>query len=186
MRRTPALFALLAISLVAGAWLFTPAPQREDTPAAACDGAETCTTMVEESPAPEPEGAARSRTAPQAPPAASDPAQLREEADRLIAEGKVEEGLDRLRKATTGDPSLRNHADLGALLYKLTAFEEAARHLRAAAELDPANPDRWIALANTYYRRVDLGEAWKAEKRAREAEPGLVLGRDSEGMRVRK
>jgi hypothetical protein len=72
------------------------------------------------------------------------------------------------------------------LLYRLTALDEAAIHLRAAAELDPMNADRWIALANLYYRKVDLGEAWKAEKRAREAEPGLELARDENGMRIRK
>ncbi len=75
---------------------------------------------------------------------------------------------------------------LGGLLYRLTAFDEAAIHLRAAAELEPGNADRWIALANVYYRKVDPGEAWKAEKRAREAEPGIELGRDNEGMRMRK
>jgi len=111
---------------------------------------------------------------------------LREEADRLIHEGRVRRGLDVFRKAVEADPSAKNHGDLGELLYKLTALDEAAVHLRAAAELDPGNADRWIALANLYYRKVDLGEAWKAEARAREAEPGLQLGRDSQGLRVRK
>jgi tetratricopeptide (TPR) repeat protein len=119
-------------------------------------------------------------------PSAADGAALRDEADRLIAEGKVMEGLEVFRRAVEAEPTARNHGELGALLYRLTAFDEAARHLRAAAELDPMNADRWIALANVYYRNVDLGEAWKAEKRAREAEPGLELGRDASGMRIRK
>jgi Flp pilus assembly protein TadD len=110
----------------------------------------------------------------------------REDADRLIAEGKVLEGIAVFRKVVEAEPTAKNHGDLGRLLYRLTAFDEAAIHLRAAAELDPGNADRWIALANVYYRKIDPGEAWKAEKRAREAEPGLALGRDGSGMRVRK
>ena len=120
------------------------------------------------------------------PTAAPDGAALRSEADRLIAAGKIEEGLDVLRKAVEAAPTAKNHGDLGALLYRLTAFDESAVHLRAAAELDPGNADRWLALANVYYRKVNPGEAWKAEARARQAEPGLELGRDAEGMRVRK
>ena len=89
-------------------------------------------------------------------------------------------------KAVEAAPTAKNHGDLGTLLYTLTAFDEAAVHLRAAAELEPGNADRWIALANVYYRKVNPGEAWKAEKRAREAEPGLELGRDGTGMRVRQ
>lgn len=119
-------------------------------------------------------------------PAAADGAALRAEADRLVAAGKVIEGIEVFRKAVEAAPTAKNHGDLGSLLYRLTAFDESARHLRAAAELDPGNADRWIALANAYYRKVDPGAAWKAEKRAREAEPGLELGRDADGMRIRK
>jgi tetratricopeptide (TPR) repeat protein len=113
-------------------------------------------------------------------------AALRDEADRLIADGKVLKGLEVFRRAVAAEPTAKNHGDLGSLLYRLTAFDEAATHLRAAAELDPSNADRWIALANAYYRKVDPGEAWKAERRAREAEPGLELARDGSGMRIRK
>lgn len=120
------------------------------------------------------------------PASAADAVRLREEADRLIAEGRAPEGIDALRKATEADPSARNHGDLGALLQRLTAFDEATRHLQRAAELDPTNADRWIALANAWYLAVNPGEAWKAERRAREAEPGLQLGRDASGLRVRK
>jgi Flp pilus assembly protein TadD len=120
------------------------------------------------------------------PAVAADGAALRAEADRLIADGKVIEGIAVFRKAVEVAPTAKNHGDFGALLYRLTAFDEAALHLRAAAELDPGDADRWIALANVYYRKVDPGAAWKAEKRARAAEPGLELGRDAAGMRVRK
>jgi tetratricopeptide (TPR) repeat protein len=96
------------------------------------------------------------------------------------------EGIEVFREAVRAAPTAENHGDLGRLLYRLTALDEAAIHLRAAAELEPTNADRWIALANLYYRKVNPGEAWKAEERARQAEPGLELGRDAHGMRVRK
>src|SRR6187549_2271765 len=67
---------------------------------------------------------------------------LREEADRLIRDGKVPEGVEVFRRAVEAEPTAKNHGDLGSLLYRLTAFDEAAIHLRAAAELDPTNADR--------------------------------------------
>lgn len=123
---------------------------------------------------------------PSAPPPSTADRVRREDADRLLAEGKVLEAVEAYREVVALEPTAKNHGDFGGLLYRLTAFDEAAVHLRAAAELDPGNADRWIALANVYYRKVNPGEAWKAEKRARAAEPGLELGRDAEGMRVRK
>jgi tetratricopeptide (TPR) repeat protein len=173
---------LVAASLVAVALLLAPKrSSRVDEPEPVPPAAKALTPAPPSTP---PRGDARQANTRE--PAAADGEALREEADRLIGEGKVVEGLDVFRKAVEADPSAKNHGDLGRILYRLMAFDEAAVHLRAAAELDPGNADRWIALANLYYRKVDLGEAWKAEKRAREAEPGLELGRDSEGMRVRK
>ena len=181
--------------------LTSPAPAvTPAAPASDCDQAESCTTL----PVPKKEPAPTPPSAPPQPPAARDPtpapappqaapppvdlaegARLREEADRLLAEGNLRDGADALRKATAADPSAKNHGDLGALLESLTVRDEALVHLRRAADLDPGNADRWIALANAYYRAVDPGKAWKAEQRAREAEPGLVLGRGPDGMRIR-
>lgn len=110
---------------------------------------------------------------------------LREQADRLLADGRVHEAVDAMRKAAEVDPTARNHGDLGALLERLTLFDEAAKHLRAAAELEPANAERWLAAANAYYRAIEPGEAWKAERRAREAEPGATWSRDENGRLVR-
>jgi hypothetical protein len=123
---------------------------------------------------------------PPAPRPAADGKALRAEADRLLAEGRVHEGIEAMRQAAAADPTAKNHGDLGDLLARLTVMDEALVHLRQAADLDPGNADRWIALANAYYRAVNPGEAWKAEKRAKEAEPGLVLGRDKNGRRVRQ
>jgi len=184
---------LLVASLGAGALLLarkhgsrTIEPLCDDT--ASCAGVETVPPVartVAATPPPTP-SRADSFSAHMSAMAPTDGAALREEADRLIREGEVREGLDVFREAVEADPSAKNHGDLGEILYRLSALDEAGVHLRAAAELDPGNADRWIALANLYYRKVDLGEAWKAEKRAREAEPGLELGRDADGMRVRK
>jgi hypothetical protein len=142
------------------------------------------TEPVPEPPAPSPaRSVSRPAPAPEPPP---DGKALRAEADRLFTEGRVPEGVEKMRQATDADPTAKNHGDLGDVLARLTAIDEALIHLRAAAELDPGNADRWIALANAYYRAVDPGEAWKAEKRAKAAEPGLVLGRDKSGRRVRE
>jgi tetratricopeptide (TPR) repeat protein len=116
----------------------------------------------------------------------ADAIKLREQADRLLAEGRIPDAIDALREATKADPSARNHGDLGRLLASVLAQDEALIHLSKAAELDPDNADRWIELANAYYRSVDPGKAWAAEKRAKLADPGLVLGFDASGKRVRQ
>jgi hypothetical protein len=190
MKRLP-LGLLLAATVLSAALLLRPQRSRK-VPEPECGDASTCGANA---PAPAepivpptapPPDRAETGTPQPSPAVTADGAALREEADRLIAEGKVMEGIKVFRKAVEADPTAKNHGDLGGLLYRLTAFDEAAIHLRAAAELDAGNADRWIALANVYYRKIDPGEAWKAEKRARQAEPGLELGRDNEGMRVRK
>jgi Flp pilus assembly protein TadD len=191
MKRAAPLLLVLAVVAIAGALL--RARRGAETPAAPSHTASTSPTIV--APRAEampraasvpPRAAAGVVTSPEPPPSPDDHPVRREDADRLIAEGKILEGVEVFRKVVEADPTAKNHGDFGSLLYRVTAFDEAAIHLQAAAELDPGNADRWIALANVYYRKVDPGAAWKAEKRAREAEPGLELGRDSEGMRVRK
>lgn len=208
------LLALVAVSVAVGFWWRVPAIQTESTPVG-CDEGDSCSISAEnddtealdqtsrtedelaqkstdgEAPAlatPDalPKASSPSPGAPVDPaPASADAVALRKAADELLAKGPSIEGLEALRRATEADPSARNHGDLGTLLETMTAFDDALIHLRRAADLDPNNADRWIALANGYYRKVDPGEAWKAERRAREAEPGLVLGRDSNGMRIR-
>ena len=112
--------------------------------------------------------------------------ELRDEAHRLLGEGNVAAGLEALKKAVELDPSARNQGELGDLFVRLTAIDTGIRYLRAAAQLEPANADRWIALANAYYLEPNPGEAWKAERKAREVEPGLQLGRDAHGLRIRR
>jgi tetratricopeptide (TPR) repeat protein len=198
MRRLLAAATTVAAAAL-GAWLLAarapapPPPSCDDeaacapaTPAPLASVVASAAPAVRGSPRPSASVTPAAATPGAAPTSAADGVALRAEADRLIAAGKVMEGIAVFRKAVAAAPTAENHGDLGSLLYRLTAFDEAAVNLRAAAERDPGNADRWIALANAYYRKVDPGEAWKAEKRAREAEPGLVLGRDADGMRVRK
>lgn len=209
MNRTTILAALFAVSLAAGVWVFRPSPPAPGSaPQESCTSEKSCEAVpaagsdasvatspdaatVADPPAepsrvevpPAPSDEPRAATPPASAP---DGKALRAEADRLLAEGHGLEGIEKLREATKADPTPKNHGDLGDLLQRMTAIDAALVHLRAAAELDPGNADRWIALANAYYQAVDPGEAWKAEKRAREAEPGLVLGRDKNGRRVRQ
>jgi len=197
MRRALGAAALLAVSVAVGAWLFAPrVPAGGPAPATSATSGKdevanrerprTRESTTGKVPPASHEAAPADSPTPVAPVGAgTDAKQLREEADRLIAERRIPEAIDALRKATAADPSARNHGDLGRLLAGVMALDEALVHLRKAAELDSGNADRWIELANAYYRKVDLGKAWEAERRAKQAEPGLVLGRDASGMRVR-
>jgi tetratricopeptide (TPR) repeat protein len=191
MKRLLVPTTLVAAILLAA--VFLPRAQQRVRPSvpacpdpAGCQAAAPAPVAATGLPAATPHVRVATTTAQASPAVAADGTALRAEADRLIAAGKVVEGIEVFRKAVEAAPTAQNHGDLGSLLYRLTAFEDAARHLRAAADLDPGNADRWIALANAYYRKVDPGQAWQAEARAREAEPGLALGRDAAGMRVRK
>ncbi len=191
MKRFLAVAMVLAATLFGAALLQRPkqnpmlsTPERGDPSMRGADAPAPAEPAI--SPTVPPPDRVETPTVRPSPAVTVDGAALRTEADRLIAEGKVAEAIEVFRQAVEAAPTAKNHGDLGTLLYRLTAFDEAALHLRAAADLDPGNADRWIALANVYYRKVNPGEAWKAEKRAREAEPGLELGRDTEGMRVRR
>jgi tetratricopeptide (TPR) repeat protein len=209
MNRTAALLALFAVSAAAGVWFFVPDDAHEPEAPGSCATTAECSSDVaaesaaaspsdpdtgtDSSPPAAPAPAVLPRAVDPPAPRAATPAEpaadgkaLRAESDRLFAEGKPLEGIRKLREATAADPTAKNHGDLGDLLARLTAVDEALVHLRQAAELDPGNADRWIALANGYYQAVDPGAAWEAEKRAKEAEPGLVLGRDKSGRRVRQ
>ncbi len=200
MKNRVALGGLLALSVAAGAWLFMPAPQTESV--RSCDEGGACTAPEVAAPdesaaedsqqtsAPEqPVAVDRTAQAPAAPAAAAPPADgiaLRKQADELRAAGRIPEAIVALKAATRADPSARNHGDLGEMLASVLAMDEALVHLRKAADLDPGNADRWITLANAYYRKMDPGKAWAAEKRAKQADPGLELGFDAGGRRVRK
>jgi len=132
-----------------------------------------------------PEAAADQGRAPQA---ASSP----DEAERMgkellatgrnrLADGDLAGGLEAFESAVAFYPSAETHGALGWLYFKMHVGGRANVHLRSAAMLDPDNADRWIDLANAEIQRSEVGEAWKAIDRAREAEPGIRLERDEDG-----
>ncbi|HEY2772959.1 MAG TPA: tetratricopeptide repeat protein [Candidatus Binatia bacterium] len=197
MKTGTALAIVFVASVAAGAWLLGPRTAAEQ-PRTSCGGG-SCDAPAGDAP-PIQQSSRQDATAHAAAPSSPaaprphdgagrepvDSVLLRQQADAAIANGDLAQGLEKMKAATAADPSARNHGDYGDLLEKLTDFDGAIRELRAAADLEPGNADRWIALANAYYLKVDPGEAWKAEGKAREAEPGLVLGRAANGLRIRK
>jgi hypothetical protein len=195
MRKKPTLVLLLAaLSVAAGFWMFRPEAGKPPGPAPVQPRHEATVTGDGDSAATPPgeKPGADAATRPASPPdskeaaAIESPADLRDKADRLMAAGNFREGIDALRAATKADPSVRNLDYLGSVLAGLMAFDEALLYLRQAAALDPGNADRWLQMATLYYRVTDPGAAWDAERRAVAAEPGLELGWDAHGNRVRK
>ena len=140
---------------------------------------------VDRTPAPEPRGAtpvaaARARMDPEATASA-----MLVAADAARRRGDLRTTLALLEDAAARAPGVDTHAALGALYLDLGAVARAERNLRAAAENDPANADRWIALANALAAKPDPMAAAGALARARAVEPGLRIGRDSAGRLVR-
>ena len=135
--------ALLAATLVVGAVLLLRPQRSDEVPTPKCGDGSPCRTVAPLIAEPiatfdvPPLARAETPAAEPSPGGSADGVVRREDADRLLAEGKTMEGIIALRKVVEADPSAKNHGDLGNLLYRLTAFDEAAVHLRAAAELDP-------------------------------------------------
>ena len=103
-----------------------------------------------------------------------------------IKDGDLAGAVTALTSAVQTYPSLATHWAYGRLMLRMAVTDRAVRHLRAATVRDPDNADIWIDLANAYYLQPDPSKAWKAEEQARRAEPGLVLGRDASGLRIRR
>lgn len=108
-------------------------------------------------------------------------AQLLQGRDRL-ADGDLAAGLEAFESAVQLDSNAETNGALGALYFLMAARTEAYTHLRRATDLDPQNPDRWLALANAEHLRTNPGAAWEAVRRARELDPGLSVERDSSGF----
>jgi tetratricopeptide (TPR) repeat protein len=203
---------LLLASVAAGVWLFAREPHTTTAPTpcastataeegacgavpageAAQDNGETAAPAKEatrakapESPPDSAEEAGAEATPPpvaKAPPSAEEIAAWREEAWSLLKSGDLRGGIHLLERAVEADPTPQHHGELGRILRDATAIDQALYHLSRAAELDPGNADRWIELANAWYRKPDPGKAWAAERRAREAEPDLRLRRGPDGL----
>jgi tetratricopeptide (TPR) repeat protein len=110
---------------------------------------------------------------------------LLEDGAAALANGDMKKGFAAYRRAVDYDPNAETHGALGALYLKSAVVSEAEFHLRRAAEIEPYNADRWLALANAYFLKSDLGAAWKAIDRAKEVEPGLLTARDANNFVVR-
>lgn len=111
--------------------------------------------------------------------------ELIERGRAALADGDFRAGFDAYHRALEYTPTAETHGLVGELYLRAVATTEAAFHLRRAADLDPNNADRWLALANVYILKTDLGAAWKAIARAREVEPGINVERDENNFVVR-
>ena len=110
---------------------------------------------------------------------------LVEQGRAALADGDLKQGFELYRRAVEYDPTAETHGLVGDLYLRMAVRSEAAFHLSRAAELDPENPDRWIALANAYYLTTDPIAAAKALDRAKRLEPTMVIERDRNNFVVR-
>jgi Flp pilus assembly protein TadD len=111
--------------------------------------------------------------------------ELIERGRAALADGDFQAGVDSYRRALEYTPTAETHGLVGDLYLRAAATSEAAFHLRRAADLEPNNADRWLALANVYILKTDMGAAWKAIDRAKEVEPGITVERDRNNLVVR-
>lgn len=193
MNRTRTL-ALFVVAAVVG-WLFgtmasrEPAaePEKATASQAAPDPGHAATDVSSRAPAREPvaEEAGGEAPAELATRTDEEPAALRTRARSLLATGQLLEGVQLLEKAVELDPTADAHGELGRLLRHASAVDRSLYHLRRAAELEPDDADRWIELADAYYRKPDPGAAWAAEREAKRLEPALALDRSAGGVRRR-
>jgi Flp pilus assembly protein TadD len=102
-----------------------------------------------------------------------------------LADGDFQAGFEAYRRALEYAPTAETHGLVGDLYLRAGVSSKAAFHLGRAAELEPDNADRWLALANVHILKTDLGAAWKAIDRAKEVEPGITVDRDKNNFVVR-
>ena len=78
---------------------------------------------------------------------------LYDEADRLKAEGKLDEAAEKLKEAITLDDGYAlAHSALAVVLQRLGQHEAAIQHAQRVCELEPSDPFSFTALSVTYQR----------------------------------
>lgn len=83
----------------------------------------------------------------------SDVVALYDQADRLKAEGRLDEAVDKLREALAVDETYPlAHAALAVVLQRLGRHDEAIAEARRVCELEPQDPFSFTALSVTYQR----------------------------------
>lgn len=94
--------------------------------------------------------------------------ELYDEADKLKANGQLDEALAKLVELTEQDPSYAlAHSALAALYGRVGKHEEAIRHGQRVCELEPNDPFSFTAMSVTYQRAGRIPEAEEALARAR-------------------
>jgi Flp pilus assembly protein TadD len=78
---------------------------------------------------------------------------LYDEADKLKAEGKLDEAVGKLQQALEIDETYAlAHSALAVILQRLGRHDEAIRHAVRVTELEPQDPFSYTALSVTYQR----------------------------------
>jgi tetratricopeptide (TPR) repeat protein len=78
---------------------------------------------------------------------------LYDEADKLKAEGRLEEAAAKLREALAIDESYAlAHSALAVVLQRLGMHDDAIQHAKRVTELEPNDPFSFTALSVTYQR----------------------------------
>jgi Flp pilus assembly protein TadD len=83
----------------------------------------------------------------------SDVVKLYDEADRLKAEGNLEQAAAKLKEALAIDETYAlAHSALAVVLQRLGQHDAAIEHARRVTELEPGDPFSFTALSVTYQR----------------------------------
>jgi tetratricopeptide (TPR) repeat protein len=79
--------------------------------------------------------------------------QLYDEADKLKAEGRLDEAAEKLQQALAIDDTYAlAHSALAVILQRLGRHDEAIKHAVRVTELEPNDPFSFTALSVTYQR----------------------------------
>jgi tetratricopeptide (TPR) repeat protein len=83
----------------------------------------------------------------------SDVVKLYDEANKLKAEGRLDDAVAKLNDALAVDDTYAlAHSALAVILQRLGRHEDAIRHAIRVTELEPADPFSFTALSVTYQR----------------------------------